>query len=209
MTHTHQNQPIRSAGASLEESEASVVLLHGRGATADSILELAGEFRNDLAYLAPQAAGNEWYPNSFLMPIESNEPELSSALQLVGNTVQTAVEAGNQERRVMLLGFSQGACLACEYVARNPMRYGGVAVLSGGLIGDQVHREEYQGDLDGTPVFLGCGDNDPHIPLERIGETKEVFEAMNGDVTQQIYRGMGHGVNQDEVRRVSQIIDSL
>lgn len=210
MTGPHQDQPLVTAGAPLDAAEAALVLVHGRGATAQSIVQMADEFhKHGVAYFAPQAARNTWYPNAFTAPVESNEPGRSSGLQAIDDAVTEANDAGIPTERVMILGFSQGACLASEYVARNPRRYGGLAVLSGGLIGESVDQDDYEGDLDGTPVFLGCSDVDPHIPEERVHESAEIFEQLNGDVTKRLYEGMGHGINQDEVEHVSEMVASL
>lgn len=210
MTGPHQGQPLKKAGTSIAEADAAVILVHGRGATADSILELRREFdRGGVAYLAPQARNNEWYPRSFLAPLEENEPGLSSGLKAVGDAVATTTEAGVPLERTLLLGFSQGACLASEWAARNPARMGGIAVLSGGLIGPEVSEDRYSGDLEGTPVFLGCSDRDPHIPAERVHETADVFEGLDADVETRIYEGMGHGVNRDELNYVADMINSL
>jgi len=206
----HQNQPLVTAGASLKDAEAAAVLVHGRGATAESIVRMAEAFpRERVAYLAPQAARNTWYPNPFTAPAESNEPGRSSGLQAIDTAVGEAVDAGIPIDRVLVLGFSQGACLASEYVARNPRRYGGLAVLSGGLLGEAIDVEAYAGDLDGTPVFLGCSDVDPHIAAERVHETAAVFERLNADVTKHLYEGMGHGVNDDEREFVRGMIEDL
>ena len=214
MTGPHQDQPLATDGTPLEEAEAALVLVHGRGATARSILGLGREVhREGLALLAPQAARNTWYPDSFLAPVERNEPGRSSGLQAVANAVSRANDAGIQTERVMLLGFSQGACLASEFVARNPRRYGGLGVLSGGLIGECVDAADYMsgadGDLGGTPVFLGCSDVDPHIPEERVHRTAAVLEELGGDVTTRIYEGMGHGVNEDELAEVAAMVEAL
>lgn len=205
----HQDQPLVREGAPVEDSEAAIVAVHGRGATARSVVDLASEVTPEdanVAFLAPQAARNTWYPNSFLAPIESNQPGLDSGLQAVGDAVATATDAGVPVEKVVLLGFSQGACLASEFVARNARRYGALAAFSGGLIGPDGTDRDYDGSLDGTPTFLGCSDSDPHIPLERVHETRDVFERMDGDVDERIYEGMGHGVNQDEVDRVSDLV---
>jgi phospholipase/carboxylesterase len=210
MEGPHQDQPLVTAGAPLEAAEAAIVLVHGRGATAQSIVQMADEFyHRGVAFLAPQAARNTWYPNSFLAPVESNEPGRSSGLQAIADAIETANEADIPTERVMLLGFSQGACLASEYVAQNPRRYGGLAVLSGGVIGPEGKEMDYEGDLEGTPIFLGCSDTDPHIPEERVHETADVFEAMGADVTTRIYEGMGHGVNEDEIDHVSGMVENL
>ena len=210
MTGPHQNQPLVTTGASIETAEAAVVLVHGRGATAQSIIQMADEFSEDeIVYIAPQAARNTWYPNAFTAPVESNEPGRSSGLQAIDDAVTEATDAGIPRERVMVLGFSQGACLASEFVARNPRRYGGLAVLSGGLIGESVGQGDYEGDLRGTPVFFGCSDVDPHIPEGRVHASAEVFEQLNGDVTKRLYDGMGHGINRDEIEYVSGMVAAL
>jgi phospholipase/carboxylesterase len=199
-----------TAGAPLDVAEAALVLVHGRGATAQSIVQMADEFhQHGVAYLAPQAARNTWYPNPFTAPIESNEPGRTSGLQAIDDAVSTANEAGIPMDRVMVLGFSQGACLASEFVARNPTHYGGLAVLSGALIGDIVDQDDYDGDLEARPVFLGCSDVDPHIPENRVHESAAIFEQLNGDVTKRLYEGMGHGINQDEIDQVSTMVAGL
>jgi len=207
----HQGTEPRRAGVPPEEARAGVVLLHGRGATARGILDLAREIDVDgVAYLAPPANGNAWYPQSFLAPVSANEPGRTSGLQAIGDAVGTLTEAGVPADRVVLGGFSQGACLATEFAARNPRRYGGAFALSGGLIGESVDVEDYaggnEGAMDGTPVFLGCSDVDPHIPEERVHDTREVFEALGADVTERIYEGMGHTVNRDELEHVREIV---
>ncbi|TSD15660.1 phospholipase [Haloglomus irregulare] len=205
----HQGQGITTAGADLADAPAAVVLAHGRGASARGILGMADEFAVEgVAYLAPQAARNEWYPNSFLAPVEANEPGRSSGLRALDDAVGRAVEAGIPHERIVLGGFSQGACLAAEYVARNPRRYGGVIAFSGGLIGEELDGT-YPGDLAGTPVFLGCSDVDPHIPEERVVATRDALEAMGADVDMRLYEGMGHTVNADEVAAARAVIASL
>jgi len=207
MDGPHQDQQLVTAGTPLDEATAAAVLIHGRGATAQSIVGMADEFHRDgLALLAPQAARNTWYPNSFMRPVETNEPGRSSGLQAVADAVGTANDAGIPTEKVVVLGFSQGACLASEFVARNPTRYGGLVVLSGGLIGETIDREEYEGDLEGTPAFVGCSDVDPHIPVERVHTTAEVLERLNADVEKRIYEGMGHGVNADEMAFVTALV---
>lgn len=210
MSGPHQGQQRLTAGTPLPEASAAAVLVHGRGATARSIVQMASEFQRDgLSLLAPQAARNTWYPNSFLAPVEQNEPGRTSGLQAVDDAVTEATQAGIPTDRVLILGFSQGACLASEFVARNTRRYGGLVAFSGGLIGETIDEDDYGGDLEGTPVFLGCSDVDPHIPIERVHETSRVFERLNGDVEERIYEGMGHGVNQDEIEYVSSLVADL
>jgi len=206
----HQDQQLVTAGTPLADAEAAMILVHGRGATARSIVQMGQEVhREGVALLAPQAARNTWYPNSFLAPVEQNEPGRSSGLQAVDDAVEQAVGAGIDRERVLLLGFSQGACLASEYVARNPRRYGGLVALSGGLIGETVDPTSYEGDIEATPVFVGCSDVDPHIPLERVEATAQAFELLNGEVDKRIYEGMGHGVNEDELAAVADLVAGL
>ncbi|WP_136687930.1 alpha/beta hydrolase [Halorhabdus amylolytica] len=210
MTGPHQGQPLERGGTDVESADAAVVLIHGRGATARSILQMADAFPSDgVAYLAPQAARNTWYPNPFTAPVESNEPGRSSGLEAIDDAVSQATGAGIPRERVALVGFSQGACLASEFLARNPRRYGGLAALSGGLIGETIDPAGYNGDLERTPVFLGCSDVDPHIPEERVHETAAVFDRLNADVTKRLYEGMGHGVNEDEREFVARMIADI
>lgn len=204
----HANASLHEQGASLDDATVAMILLHGRGASAQGILALAQAFETtEVAYLAPQAVHRSWYPESFMAPIDQNEPELSSALKLVGETIEQVRDAGLNTERTILLGFSQGACLATEYAARNPQRYGGVVGLSGGLIGPDGTTFDFDGTLDGTPIFLGCSDQDPYIPLERVEETAEVFRGMSAKVTKQIYEGMGHTTNEDELRHIRALLD--
>ena len=199
----HGAQPILAAGRPLAEAAAAMVLVHGRGASAESILGLAGELaRPDFAFLAPQAAGATWYPYSFLAPLERNEPYLGSALRRVGAAVERAARAGVPAERLLLLGFSQGACLTLEYAVRHPRRYAGVVALTGGLIGPDGTPRQDAGSLDGTPVFLGSADPDPHVPRARVEESARVLERMGASVLTRIYPGMGHTVNEDELERV-------
>ena len=196
----HQGQPVLAAGEPLERARAAMLRGHGRGARAEDILSMAGELdQAGFAYLAPQAAGNTWYPNRFLVPIEENEPWLSSALQFVGDVMNQIVASGIPYERTILLGFSQGACLALEFAARNARRYGGVVGLSGALIGPDDTRRDYPGSLDNTPVFLGCSDVDFHVPKERVDQAGEVMHKLGGDVTERLYPRMDHTVNRDEI----------
>jgi phospholipase/carboxylesterase len=206
----HRGQPVATAGRPLAEAAAAVVMVHGRGATAESILTLADEFgRPDLAYLALQAHGYAWYPYSFLAPFEQNEPGLSSGLATLGDLLERIGAAGVPPERTVFLGFSQGACLSLEFAARNARRYGGVVGLSGGLIGPPGTPRVYSGTLAGTPVFLGCSDRDPHIPRQRVDETAQVLTGLGGEVTERIYPAMGHTVNEDEIEFVRGLLDSL
>jgi phospholipase/carboxylesterase len=206
----HQSQPIMTAGEPLNRARAAMVMVHGRGASAESILDLAVELHQPgLAYLAPQAAGDTWYPYSFLAPLARNEPGLSSGLAATANVLAQVAQAGIPLERTMLLGFSQGACLALEFVARNARRYGGVAGLSGGLIGPDGTPRDYPGSLAGTPVFLGCSDVDFHIPKERVELSAQVLQRLRANVTMRFYPGMGHTVNQDEIDFVQGMVAAL
>ncbi len=201
--HPHGNQPVATAGTALDNADTAVIMIHGRGASADSILQLSQHLPQDnIAYLAPQAARREWYPNSFLAPTEQNEPGRSSGLRVINELIDDAHDAGIPTDCIMLLGFSQGACLATEYAARNPQQYHGVVGLSGGLIGETITVSAFDGDMDGTSVFLGCSDRDPHIPQERVDATASVFEKLDADVEKRIYEGMGHTINEDELQYV-------
>jgi predicted esterase len=203
----HAGQPVLRAGPAPAEARLAAILLHGRGASAEDILGLAGEFRaSDVAYLAPQAAGQTWYPYSFLAPIEQNEPGLGSALRVVSTLLLDLEQQGVPADRVVLMGFSQGACLASEFAARHARRYAGVVALSGGLIGPPGIPRTYGGSLDGTPAFLGCSDSDPHIPLERVRESSEVFRRMGATVDERIYPRMGHTVNRDEIAAIDALL---
>lgn len=196
----HQNQPVLAYGADLSEAQAVMIMTHGRGDSARNFLSIAVEMgREDVAYLAPQAANSTWYPQRFLAPLEANEPYLSSALVLLNDTVQSVVEQGVPAEKIILLGFSQGACLSLEYVARNAQRFGGVIAFSGGVIGPEGTPRDYAGDLAGTPVFLGCSDIDPHIPLERVQESTNIMTKLSGKVDERIYPNMGHMLNRDEI----------
>jgi predicted esterase len=197
-------------GAPLTAAPAAMILLHGRGATAANILGLARQFsRPEIAYLAPQAAGNSWYPYSFLAPLEANEPGLSSALAVIANLLEEIAKHEIPLEKTLLAGFSQGSCLALEFAARNPRRYGALIGLSGGLIGPPGTPRHYHGSLQGTPVFLGCGDQDSHIPLDRVEETTHVLHGLRAQVTQRIYPGMGHAINEDELTFVQQLLETF
>lgn len=207
MTGPHQGHPVRAAGVPLSKARGAMVMLHGRGASADSILTLAPQLdAPDFAYLAPQAGGNSWWPLSFLAPIPGNEPGISSAMQAVADVLQQIAEAGIPSERTLLLGFSQGACLAAEFAARNARRYGGVAVLSGGLIGPDGTPRDYSGSLQDTPIFLGCSDVDPHIPADRVRLSADVLRRLGAQVTMRLYSGMGHSINADEIAAVRKLM---
>jgi phospholipase/carboxylesterase len=209
MAGPHQGQPVTQAGEPLEQARAAMILVHGRGAIAADIMTIAEEVMfPGVAYLAPQAAGSTWYPNPFTAPLEANEPYLSSALEVLSSLLAKVVTAVPAEN-VVLLGFSQGACLTLEFAARHARRYGGVVGLSGGLIGPDGTPRDYPGDFQHTPVFLGCSDVDPHIRKDRVVEAAEVFKRMGADVTMRLYPGMGHMVNEDEIEAVRKIVKAV
>jgi predicted esterase len=207
----HAGAAIAQVGAPLGEGAGVVLMIHGRGASPQSILSLAPVLdRPDFTYLAPGAVGNAWYPYSFLSERAQNEPYLTSALSLVSAVVESLEnEGGVAPERIVLLGFSQGACLSSEWTYRNPKRYGGLIVYSGGLIGPLGTAFEAEGSLGGTPIFLGCSDVDAHIPEVRVHETARAMEALGATVTARIYPGMGHLINEDEIAEGQRILDQV
>ncbi|MEP7382571.1 MAG: dienelactone hydrolase family protein [Gemmatimonadota bacterium] len=206
----HQGGPVLVGGAAIGQARGALILTHGRGATAASILSLGTELGvEDLAWFAPQASGNTWYPNSFLAPIAENEPGISSGLQVITDLVAHIEGAGVPAERIALCGFSQGACLTLEFGARQARRYGALIGLSGGLIGPDDTPRNYPGSLAGTPVFLGCSDADSHVPLVRVQASAAVLSTLGGDVDARIYPGMGHTVNEDEITAVRAILLSM
>ena len=208
MAITH-GQRIVHGGEDLKAARAAMILLHGRGATAEDIMTIASEVQMPgWAYLAPQAAGNAWYPNPFTAPIETNEPYLSAAIEMVSRLV-AQVEMTIPAQRIVMLGFSQGACLTLEWSARNARRFGAVVGLSGGLIGPEGTPRDYTGTFDGTPVFLGCSDIDPHIPMRRVVETGEVLKRMEADVTVRFYPGMAHLVSGEELAMIRTLTEKI
>jgi predicted esterase len=203
----HARQPVLHAGAPLDAARAVVIMLHGRGADAHDILGLAGAMAvPEVAWLAPDAAAHHWYPDRFMQPIANNEPWLSSAVAFVDRTVQQVLAAGIPAERLVLGGFSQGACLALEYAARHARRYGGLVAFAGGLIGPDDTPRDYAGTFAGTPVFIGVGDQDPHIPVARSTESAEVLTRMEAAVDLRVYAGLSHTVIEDEVRAGQAII---
>ena len=217
---SHADQPVRSWGASLFSAKAAVIMVHGRGASADDILELAPALIEPalqapkhktpaVAFLAPQAAGNTWYPNRFLAPIESNEPGISSAMSVLADLEGRVLKAGIPMNAVFFLGFSQGACLVLEYAARNARQFGGVIGLSGSLIGPADTPRDYEGSFQGARVFMGCSDVDPHIPKERFLQSADVLKRLQATVDARIYPGLGHTINKDEIDAVKSMLQSL
>ena len=200
---------IRTAGRSLKEAEKALIMVHGRGADARDILGLASHFGiPEFALLAPQATGNTWYPYSFMAKPEQNEPWLSSALDLLKEVLDEVAEQGITAENTYFLGFSQGACLTLEFVARHAQRFGGVAAFTGGLIGDRINRENYTGDFTGTPIFIGSGDPDAHVPVERVHESARILEEMNAKVQVQIHEGRPHSISPAEIEEAKRMIFS-
>lgn len=207
----HADQPVLLAGAPLDSAKAAMIMIHGRGAGPRDILGLAPAIdRPDFACLAPAASGGTWYPFSFISPREKNEPGISSGLAVIESLVGDLLGRGFTSQRIVLLGFSQGACLSSEFLIRHPRRYGGVLALSGGLIGPPgITWDDVMTSLDGTPVFLGCSDVDAHIPKERVIESEAVFRRLGARVTRKLYPGMGHLVNEDEIVEVRKVLDEV
>ncbi|NET39880.1 MAG: phospholipase [Cyanothece sp. SIO1E1] len=206
----HQGQNLYQAGADPENAKAAMIMIHGRGATPQSLLPLGSEIEknSEITLFAPQAQGFTWYPFSFLAPPEQNQPGLNSGLQAISDAIAKAEELGFSKDKIFLLGFSQGACLASEFVARHTQKYAGLFVLSGGMIGNQLHPDLYSGDLERTPVFLGCSDVDFHVPVERVHDSAEILESLNAEVTKVIYPNMGHTVNEDEIGHINRIVNA-
>ena len=206
----HRDQPIFVWGATLDTASAAIVMVHGRGASVEDMRALASEIeRPNVAYIAPAGAGHTWYPYSLLEPMQRNESYLSSALRLLERASAKASDAKIPSERLALFGFSQGGCVAVEFAARHARRYGAVIGLSAGLIGPEGTPRDYKGSLDGTPVFLGCGDVDPNIPKRRVDHTAEVLGRMGAVVDKRIYPGMGHTVSADEIAVVRGLVKEL
>ena len=207
----HAGQPVLRTGAEAKTARAAMIMIHGRNAAPPNILELAPVLdRPRFMYLAPAASGGTWYPFSFMAPRERNEPGISSGLFVIESLVGDLLAQGFSSQQIMLLGFSQGACLTSEFSIRHPRRYGGVMALSGGLIGEPgTTWDDVTASLDGTPVFLGCSDVDPHIPAERVLESEAVFRRLRANVTRKLYPGMGHTVSADEITIVQGVMDAV
>jgi phospholipase/carboxylesterase len=205
----HAGQPVRHAGQPLEKAHGAMILVHGRGASAADIMTVGAELMHPgFAYLAPEAAGHAWYPNPFTAPLESNEPYLSSALSVLESLVEE-VAAHVPHERLLLLGFSQGACLMLEFAARHARRYGGLLAFSGGLIGPDGTPRDYPGSFEGTPAFIGCSDVDPHIAKQRVIEAGDVLMRMGANVTVRLYPNMAHTVNADEIHSAAQVVEAV
>jgi phospholipase/carboxylesterase len=195
------------AGSPLREAKKILIMLHGRGGSAEDILSLSERLNvEDYALVAPQGAKNSWYPFSFMSPPSQNEPALSSSIRIIGDLVSRVSVNGIGKENVYFLGFSQGACLALEFTARHASRYGGIVAFTGGLIGDKIYSGNYKGDFDNTPVFIGSADPDVHVPVERVRATTHLFRSMHARVTEKIYDQMGHTINEDEIREANRLI---
>lgn len=203
------NEPVATAGEPLDSAHKVVIMLHGRGDRAENFIRLSQEVSVEhTAFLAPQAIQNTWYPYSFLEPIERNEPQLSLSLSGVAELMDNLEGLSFAPQNIYLLGFSQGACLSLEYGARHAQRYGGIIAFTGGLIGQQIDTTRYSGAFDGTPIFIGSSDHDPHVPEERIDASEEVLAAMGANVTKNIYPGIGHTIIDEEIRIAQQLLRS-
>ncbi|QHL88268.1 phospholipase [Nibribacter ruber] len=206
--YTHQKNVI-TAGKPLTPDSKVLVMVHGRGATAQSILELANHLPvEEFALYAPQATQHSWYPYSFMAPADQNQPALDSALEQLDDLVTGLLAQGVKSENIYLLGFSQGACLSSEYATRHAKRYGGLMLFTGGLIGQQLETSSYQGDFAGTPVLITTGDPDPHVPVSRVEETVIIMEKMGAKVTQKIYKGRPHTILQEEITLAKEILSS-
>lgn len=198
---------IKTGGKSLNEAENVLIIIHGRGGSAQDILSLSQHLNvEDYALLAPQATNGTWYPFSFIAPTEQNEPWLSSAIETVGKTVQTALDAGIKAENIYFFGFSQGACLTLEFLARNAQKFGGAVAIIGGVIGEKINRKNYKGDFVQTPIFLGTSNPDSHVPVERVYATTNILKEMNADITEKIYANFGHSINQEQIELANSII---
>jgi phospholipase/carboxylesterase len=198
---------IIKEGKDISEATKVLLMIHGRGGSAQDILSLASHLEvKDFALWAPQATNNTWYPYSFMAPPAQNEPWLSSALDLLKGIINEIMSNGIATENIYFLGFSQGACLTLEFVTRNAAQYGGVVAFTGGLIGDKIYPENYKGDFNGTPIFIGTSDPDPHVPVERVYATSNILKNMNASVTEKVYINMGHTINQDEINSANSIV---
>ncbi len=197
------------AGKDLQEANKVLVMVHGRGGSNRDIISLSGHLNvKDFALVAPQATNNTWYPYSFMAPPSENEPWLTSALDLLKGVVADLKGNGAKTENIYFMGFSQGACLTLEFVARNATKYGGVVAFTGGLIGDKIYDENYSGNFEGTPIFLGTGNPDSHVPVERVHETARILETMSANVVEKVYENRPHTISQDEIDRANELVFS-
>lgn len=198
---------VVTGGKPLKDATKVLIMIHGRGGNANDILSLAQYLNTtDFALIAPQATDNTWYPYSFIAPVSENEPWLSSALSVLKEILDEIIAKEISAENVYLLGFSQGACLTLEFVARNAQKFGGVVAFTGGLIGDKIYTQNYKGDFKGTPVFIGTSNPDPHVPVQRVRETTGILKSMHADITEKIYNGMGHTISEDEIQMANKLV---
>lgn len=198
---------IKTSGKPLDQAEKALIMIHGRGGSAEDILGLSQHLNvKEYALLAPQATNGSWYPFSFIAPSEQNEPWLSSAVETIEKTVRTALDAGIKAEHIYFFGFSQGACLTLEFLARNAQKFGGTAAIIGGVIGEKINRENYKGDFAQTPILLATSNPDFHVPVERVYATANILKEMNADVTEKVYENFGHSINQEEIELANKII---
>jgi phospholipase/carboxylesterase len=203
--YTHQNKYI-TAGTPAHDAGAALIMIHGRGGTAQNIASLANELNlNNVAIYAPQATNNSWYPYSFMAPDAANQPALDSALTVIDALVNLVLADGIPKEKIYFLGFSQGACLTLEYTGRNVARYGGIIAFTGGLIGETFNRDKYTGDFQETPVLITTGNPDPHVPLSRVEETAAQFKLLNANVNLKVYPGRPHTISQQELDLAKQL----
>ncbi|WP_134089292.1 alpha/beta hydrolase [Olivibacter sp. XZL3] len=204
--YTHQKQFI-TAGKPFGEANKAIVMIHGRGGGAEDIISLQRFLKlDDMAISAPQASNNSWYPYSFMAPEQDNQPALDSAIATIAEVVEEIKANGIKEEQIYFLGFSQGACLTLEYVARNATKYGGVVALTGGLIGEQLKKARYQGDFQQTPILVTTSDPDPHVPLSRVEESVSVLEALGAQVSLKIFKGKMHSISKEELDLANRLV---
>lgn len=207
MTNNTHKLAIHTAGTPIEKAKKALIMIHGRGGSATDILQLAAHLNvKDYALIAPQATGNTWYPRSFLAPTEQNEPWLGSALEIIDQIVKQVTSAGIPRENIYFFGFSQGACLSLEFLARNAAQYGGAVAIIGGLIGEKINVDQYKGDFKNTPIFIGTSNPDFHVPIERVYATKKMLTEINAKVTLKAYANFGHSINQDELDQANKIV---
>ena len=198
---------IITTGVPLQEAKKALIMIHGRGGSATDILSIASHLQvADYALVAPQATAHSWYPHSFIAPVEDNEPSLSSALAVIGKTVEKAMDAGIKTEHIYFFGFSQGACLSLEFLARNARAYGGAVAIIGGLIGEEINRTNYGGNFHKTPIFIGTSNPDFHVPIQRVYATESILKEMDADVALKVYDNFGHTIHREEVEWANRLV---
>lgn len=198
---------LRIAGKPLNEAKMALIMLHGRGSTAENILSISEHFNVDeFALMAPQATNNTWYPQSFMAKEEENQPWLNSALETIHQTVERLNKNGIQSENIYFFGFSQGACLTLEYLARNAQKYAGAVAIIGGLIGEKIIRENYNGNFENTSIFIGTSNPDFHVPIERVYATENILKEMNAQIHLKVYDNFPHTIHQDQIDIANKLI---